>query len=306
MENKVAAYLFAHFTGETALGEQVYFSLSRDGLHWTDLNGGKPMLQSAIGEKGVRDPFIVRHPETGMFYLMATDLNIYHRHGDWHGAKYAGSRDIILWESRDLISWSEPRVVTIAPENAGCAWAPEAVWDQQAGAFLVFFASYTEKAGEDGGRGRIRIYACHTKDFRSFSPAFEYMERPKSVIDTTIVQAFGMYYRFSKDATTGCIRVERGKELLGDFSAVDCAVLDAMPGLEGPECYQLPDGRWCLICDQYQARKGYLPMVIDDLESMMPVVAAAYDFGQTVKRHGGVLRIDDAMYERLIHYDTAS
>ena len=55
-------YLFVHFTGEEKLGEQIYFALSRDGLHWMDLNNGNPVLLSDIGEKGVRDPFILRNP----------------------------------------------------------------------------------------------------------------------------------------------------------------------------------------------------------------------------------------------------
>ena len=44
-------YLFAHFTGEQKDGEQIYFSLSRDLLHWEDLNGGrkKPVLSDCYG-----------------------------------------------------------------------------------------------------------------------------------------------------------------------------------------------------------------------------------------------------------------
>lgn len=40
MEQGMAGYLFVHFTGEQKDGEQIYFSVSRDGLHWTDLNDG--------------------------------------------------------------------------------------------------------------------------------------------------------------------------------------------------------------------------------------------------------------------------
>ena len=69
-------YLFAHFTSEQADGEQIYFSISKDGLFWKDLNNGKPVLRSTIGECGARDPFIVKHPKTGMFYLMATGYTI--------------------------------------------------------------------------------------------------------------------------------------------------------------------------------------------------------------------------------------
>lgn len=33
-------YLFVHFIGEQKDGEQVYFSVSRDGLHWQELHEG--------------------------------------------------------------------------------------------------------------------------------------------------------------------------------------------------------------------------------------------------------------------------
>lgn len=32
----MAGYLFVYFIGEEKDGEQIYFSLSRDGLHWTE------------------------------------------------------------------------------------------------------------------------------------------------------------------------------------------------------------------------------------------------------------------------------
>ena len=75
-EKRMAGYLFVHFTGEDRDGEQVYFSVSRDGLHWRDLNQGKPVLCSKIGMRGVRDPFPVRDPESGRIYLIATDMRI--------------------------------------------------------------------------------------------------------------------------------------------------------------------------------------------------------------------------------------
>ncbi|MBQ8201866.1 MAG: glycoside hydrolase family 43 protein [Clostridia bacterium] len=295
------AYLFVHFTVEKLGGEQVYFSISRDGLHWQDLHQEQPVLRSNLGEKGVRDPFIVQHPLNGRYHLIATDLCIQARQEDWYGAVHHGSRNVIIWDSDDLIHWSAPRAVPISPEGAGCTWAPEAVWDAKRQAFLVFFACHT---GE-GAEARHRIWAAHTTDFSVFTPPFPYIEREKGIIDTTIIRENGLYYRFSKDETTSRIRVDKGAELLGNFDPVDCPVLDALPGLEGPECYQLPDGRWCLICDQFRVRKGYLPIIIDDLSAMAlhPLQPQEYDLGRVLKRHGGVLRIEDDAYDRLIaHY----
>ena len=119
----MAGYLFVHFTGEQKDGEQIYFSISRDGLHWEDLNDGQPVLYSHLGMQGVRDPFLLRDPKQKKFYLIATDLRIEAGEG-WDTAQYRGSRDLIVWESKDLVHWSAERASTIGVPGAGCVWAP--------------------------------------------------------------------------------------------------------------------------------------------------------------------------------------
>lgn len=111
-------YLFVHFTGEEKLGEQIYFALSRDGLHWMDLNNGNPVLLSDIGEKGVRDPFILRNPLNGRYVIIATDLRIEAGKG-WKAAEEAGSRNLIVWESEDLIHWDGPFSHEVGIPGAG-------------------------------------------------------------------------------------------------------------------------------------------------------------------------------------------
>ncbi|SFF44499.1 Transposase, partial [Paenibacillus algorifonticola] len=66
----------------------------------------------------------ITHRMVGGRVLMATDLSIYHR-GGWQEsqATVTGSHSIIIWESSDLVNWSEPRMVEVAPKEAGCAWA---------------------------------------------------------------------------------------------------------------------------------------------------------------------------------------
>lgn len=100
---RTEAYLFVHFIGEerTPTDEQLYFALSRDGAHWHDLRpAGKPALEWLGGEKGTRDPHIVRDPRGG-FHIVATDLSIYHR-GGWgpnDGATTNGSTGLVIWDS---------------------------------------------------------------------------------------------------------------------------------------------------------------------------------------------------------------
>ena len=80
-------------------------------------------------------------------------------------------------------------------------------------------------------------------------------------------------------------------------------VAEKLKGVEGPEGYLLPEGRsWCVIADQFAEGKGYLPMITEDLSSgdFTILEKEKYDLGRTKKRHGGVLELSDAEYQRLI------
>lgn len=291
------AYLFVHFIDKkhnTPMSEQVYFSVSKDGYNWETLNAKAPVLVSNVGECGVRDPFIIRSHENDKFYIIGTDLNVHLRYDGWKMATINGSRSILVWESADLVNWTDVRMCTIAPEDAGCAWAPEVIYDEENGDYMVFWASRSLK----DGRRKCRMYYSKTKDFRSFTPAELYIERQSDVIDTTIVRANGKYYRFSKDETSKVIIVEEGASLLGDFRRIETAI-DKVKGVEGPECFQLKDGRWCLIVDRYAKNLGYCAYTCDDL-AKGNFVKSRREFNTDVKfRHGGVIPITSAEYDRL-------
>ncbi len=296
----MAAYLFAHFIGEQKDGEQVYFSVSRDGLNWKDLNNGIPVLYSNVGEKGARDPFLVKDEKEGKYYLIATDLRIEAGKG-WGVAQYEGSRDLLVWESNDLVNWSDVRAITVGIEGAGCVWAPEAVYDYEREAFFVFWASMVKEEADT--EAKQRIYCAYTKDFKEFTKTEKYIERENHIIDTTIVYENGMYYRFSKDETTKHVNLDVCDSLHGEFKLVDSKALAELDGVEGPECYLLPDGKtWCLIVDRFAAGLGYLPLVTKDLASgdLRILADDEYDFDRYKKRHGGVIQISDEQYDRLV------
>lgn len=174
-------------------------------------------------------------------------------------------------------------------------WAPEAVFDREKDAFLVFFASKVS--------GKHKIYAAYTKDFEEFSDTFLYIEKEMDVIDTTILESDGQYYRISKDETDKRLVMGKSGSLMGEFVRIDSQALDSLEGVEGPEGYRMPDGKtWCLIADQFQAGKGYLPMLTEDLSGGNFCVLSPheYDMGGTRKRHGGVLQVTDEEYQRLL------
>lgn len=296
-----AGYLFVHFIGEQPDGEQVYFSYSENGLHWKDLHGGFPILISDLGEKGVRDPFLVRSVKDNKFYLIATDLRIASGKG-WTHAVHAGSRDVIVWESSNLVNWSSPWNVTLGIEGAGCVWAPEAVYDEAADEFLVFWASATQEPQEH--ERKQKIYSARTKDFRTFSASEKYIERNNHIIDTTILPSDGTYYRYSKDETTKNIRVEKGASLDKEaFVPLQAPALEALPGVEGPQIFKFNDREeWCLIVDRFAEGKGYLPLLTTDLGSgeFRIVPEGDFDMGTTQKRHGSVLPITAEECGRLL------
>ena len=294
-----AGYLMAHFTGESETGEQVYFALSRDGLHWQDLNQGKPVLVSKIGEMGVRDPYIMRSRLDGKFYILATDLRIASGKG-WEVARASGSRKMILWCSDDLISWSEPWCYEVPLDGAGSVWAPETCFDEQRQAYLVFWSSYTRALGDEGAR--FRIFCSYTKDFLTFSVPQVYMEREKSIIDSTIIREGRCYYRFTKDEVTKGIILDRADDLMGTFSPISSTSLDRITGVEGPLAFLTPDGKhWCLMIDRFAEQLGYLPLLCDDLNKAEFKIVSAKDYhlGETRKRHGSVLAITETEYVRL-------
>lgn len=302
MENNTnyAGYLFAHFTGEERDGEQIYFSLSRDGLHWEDLNNGKPVLVSRIGEAGARDPFLIRSPWEQKYYLIATDLRIEAGKG-WQVAQYEGSRDILVWESDNLVDWQGPVAHTVGVDGAGCVWAPEAIYDEDEDAILMFWASMV-KLPEDA-EPKQRIYACYTKDFKVFGEPFLFLEKEYHVIDSTIIRTAEGYYRYTKDETNKNICVDFSKTLRPqDFKEVHSETLSNLYGVEGPEMFHFNDrDEWCLIVDRFATHQGYLPLVTENPASGTFRILGEDEFhmGSTVKRHGGILNITKDEYELL-------
>ena len=299
MENRKRGYLFVHFTGESPEGEQVYYALSRDGLHWQDLNGQKPVIRWKAGEKGVRDPFIVRSVIDGKFYIIATDLRIANGKG-WTAAQMEGSTKIVIWCSTDLVNWSEPWTFETGVPGAGCAWAPEAVYDPEKEAYLVFWASMTKETGDTAHKQRI--YSAYTRDFKEFTAPGKYIEREHHVIDTTIVEEAGVFYRFSKDETTKKVRMDRGTSLQGEFTEMDAETLNVLMGVEGPAAFPIgEEGEWCLMVDRFAEGLGYLPLICTSLEKGDFKVAEPGDYhmGDVCKRHGSVLVLKEEEYERL-------
>ncbi|MFI2485449.1 family 43 glycosylhydrolase [Promicromonospora kroppenstedtii] len=307
-------YAFSYFTGNSVAGEKIYFAASRgnDALTWDETNNGQPVLESGEGTLGLRDPFLIRSPEGDRFFLIATDLSI-GRNGDWDAAQRHGSQYLEVWESTDLVTWSEQRHVKVSPDNAGNTWAPEAYWDESLGQYVVFWASklYADDDPDHTGSAYNRMLYATTRDFVTFSEAQVWQDRGESRIDSTVIRENGVYYRFTKDeggGGTGCSDIIQEKsasltavDLPGDPSwefMAGCIGREAgTSAVEGPTVFKANPGDtsgspFYLFVDEYGGR-GYIPLGTDDLENPDWQVPADYDLPAS-PRHGTVIPVTAA------------
>ncbi len=305
-------YLFVHFRETTSPeGEQVYFGLSRDGFHWEALNGGRPILWAYYGDHGVRDMTIVRDRNTGKFHIFATDLSLsYGMRGrynhSWENICAHGSKDLAHWESDDLVHWSEEEMIPLGDERFGCLWAPDVIFDPETEAYILHWSSACPDQKYMG------IYCSTTKDFRTFSaPEPLYLKEDGSVIDSAMYAEDGKYYLFVKaQGNPHRVILLESDHIRGPFRRIrrfDERMLAIEEGkYEAPTAVRLEDGRWCLFLDFYGAAgagQGYVPFIAPSLKSgdfvrSDAVFAFPYGF-----KHGTILEISEAEYERMKGWD---
>jgi hypothetical protein len=307
------AFLFVHFKEKsTPDGEQVYFGLSRDGFGWEEVNGGKPVLWSYHGDKGVRD-FTITRTGQGKFFILATDLSLAYGmrnqyHNSWDEITIKGSRNLAIWESDDLVHWSGQLMQPFGGGELGCRWAPEITADAQTGGYIVHWSSshacngYTDKG----------IYYSRTGDFISFTePGLLYRKDDSGVIDSCMVEEHGVYYLFVKsERNPAGIILLKSETPTGHFERIEA--FDKEMGklkageYEAPTAFKLKDGRWCLMLDYYGVPgkgQGYVPFLCEELSTGTFIRADEKFFFPYGFKHGTVLEITMEEYERIKCFD---
>ena len=255
---------------------------------------------------------MIRSPRGDRFHLIATDLRMYgDSSGSWDEVQRHGSRSIMVWESTDLVHWTDQRLVRVAPDNAGNAWAPEACWDESLGEYVVFWASklYADDDPAHTGDTYNRMMYATTKDFRTFSEARVWADPGHSVIDSTVIRHQDTYYRYTKDErdpSSGSpgskfITVEKSTSLTStgyDFVA-DGIGSDRLDHGEGPTVFRSNTGeQWYLFIDEYGDR-GYVPFETTDLDSGRWTMCENHQLPPSA-RHGSVLPVTREEYDRLL------
>ncbi|MEU8327676.1 glycoside hydrolase family 43 protein [Micromonospora sp. NPDC048839] len=300
-------YLMAHFTGESSTAQQIYLAHSSDGLRWTDLNNGGLVLRSTVGTRGVRDPALVRSPNGDRYWIIATDLCIGCGQ-DWSAAINNGSRNLVVWESTDLVNWSAPWLLNVAgaiPDGRN-AWAPEAIWNPDTGDYVLYWATNVPL----NGATKHRIYAARTTNFRSITTPQLYINRPgnQEIIDTQIVEvpAGVGAYRYVRASRDGQIAIEGSNSILGTWTNLGNLSGIGLTGaqVEGPMWLKYNNrDEWVLYLDQYSSGRGYLPVLTTNPSSpssyRLPA-SGSYAMGGTKKRHGTILNLTAAEQNRVL------
>jgi hypothetical protein len=300
-------YLMTHFIGEGSNGQQIYFSYSSDGLNWTELNGGGIALRSTVGTKGVRDPALVRSPDGSKYWIIATDLCISCGQ-NWEAAVFNGSHNLVVWESTDLINWSEPWLLNVAGTipDARNAWAPEAVWDPATNDYVLYWATNVPL----DGKAKHRIYYARTSDFRTITTPQIYIDRPgtQEIIDTQIVEmpAGVGNYRYVRASGDGQITLEGSNSILGTWTNLGNLSGIGLTGaqVEGPMWMKFRDrNEWALYLDQYSSGRGYMPVTTTNPSApgtyQLPA-SGSYNMGVNKKRHGSILNLTAAEDSRVL------
>lgn len=257
---------------------------------------------------GVRDHTIVR-TDNGRFYIISTDLSLFNclsakYEGSWDNIARKGSKYLSLWESEDLVNWSEQRMIKLGNEDFGCLWAPDVLYDRNNNDYVLHWSS----AHASNNYGHKAIFYTRTKDFIHFTEYQLLCRKDGSgIIDSAIYEERGTYYRFLKsESDPAGIILEQGETLTGAYNRV-LAFDEEMEKLghsayEGPTAFKLADGRWCLLLDFFGVRgegQGYVPFVAEDLSSGRFVRSEEqFSFPYRFK-HGTVLSISLEEYDRI-------
>ncbi len=194
-EKEMGAYLLVYFKDDT---HSLYFALSKDGYTFTDVDNGKPVVNgdTIASQKGIRDPHITRGPD-GAFYLAMTDLHIFGQQMGYRTTKWerdeekydwGNNRGFVLMKSFDLIHWTHNNFLFDKAfpklKEIGCAWAPETIYDPEAGKMMIYFTMRI-------GHGLTKLYYAYTdKDFTKLTTfpkiLFEYPNPKIQILDADI------------------------------------------------------------------------------------------------------------------------
>lgn len=294
--DKYAGYVMSFFGGNDDK-KTVHLAYSYDGEHFYPLNDGNTILKTSkkrLNYQELRDPFIMRKKD-GSFAVLATN--------GWN------STDIYLWDSDDLISFTNERTsVLSAKGTVGLSgfhtWAPECNYDPVTDSYTVYWSD----PEADNGYGKT---FCNTStDLVHFSGPEILYDAGSSIIDASIKKYNGYYYLVYNDAY-GDNETGKGGKIIymaksaslepGSFRQISGAMSPAGTLSEGPFLFEnFRTGGWYVMYDHYSLHK-YGVAVTDNLTSdNWNYLGVSNTMPTENIRHGGVIPVTKAELQAVI------
>ncbi|MGG1515707.1 family 43 glycosylhydrolase [Paenibacillus oryzisoli] len=290
---KQNAYIMGYFRsgpGQSHKTEQLHYAFSRDGLHWYELNGNKPVWKSSIGEGILRDPFIAKGVDQ-QWHLVYTTRPM----GPSIG--YACSKDLIHWTNEKPL-----RVMTDIPDTVN-SWAPEFSYDTEDESYLIYWASST---GKD--LSNSKHYCVKTKDWEKFSNTDLFYAPGFQTIDASLAEHDGKYYMAVKDESH-VYEPDRFPHPPMNYLAVSDRLegpYETLPGIQTPDYTEGPEflwieseKRWLLYYD-YWAYGKYGIMSSTDMHNWSSELDGSLSRFPHGARHGTMFPVTDAELARLL------
>lgn len=298
------AYLFAHMTKDSY--GTLFYSVSLDGLHWRQLNGGRPVSADYHGHAS-----IARGPD-GRYFLV--------------GNKSDDDPYIRFWSSTDLIHWqpygnyrpdlSKSRGLPHPMQRIG---APKLFFDGPSGSFLLTWHTPTVPGTDDDPErywASQRTLYVVSRDLKRFdAPPRRLFDWDMATIDTIITPKDdgSGYCAIVKDErypsynwiTGKTIRISCAPRLLGPYPQPGPPVSPNFR--EAPTLIRAPGGKdWLLYYEQYAGASYGLSMAprIEGPWYQLSGNTGVPDWDRYSMpprlRHGSMIEIDRAQYEALL------
>jgi len=275
-----------------------FFALSTDGMNWTELNNGAPVIiGSPIGESLMRDPFIYFDAPTMTFHLVYTTgwtmkgLG-YMRFTIADGKDFKNFKD---WDTLDAQGNKQiPVNVSEKIPGAICTWAPEIFWDDLQNKYMIYWST-------DAGAGK-RAYYVLTSDFKTFTDPVKFFDPGYTEIDGNLLKvADHNYYFFFKDERDEGLRLYyvTGTTPQGPWGEISASSINTLQGVEGPSSIKIGN-EYRVYFDPYAARQNYRMVKSTDLITWKDggtIKASGTNF---VFSHCNVLEIPKNIYDWIL------
>ena len=310
-------YLYCHMGGD---GEYTAYAISRDGYHYEDVAGGRPIFDAkehARIEGGTRDAFICREHRGKGYLMVTTDMCVAKSHKwDNYGIDLLTSKDLINWKSVTFDFRKGPEIFC-DPQSPDVyknwatinrVWAPQTFWDPhyvwpdgKHGGYFIYYSLWNS-AEEKYDR---MYYSYADESFTKLTKPRLLFDWGYATIDADInyLESTGLYHMMiKKEGGKPGIYTATAPTLTGPWSEPvedDYVSFEGNKKCEGCSAFQLiGDDTWRVAYIEYSSNPKHYRICKADrnLRNFSEPVDIQ---GVRAPQHGSFMRLTKKEYKRL-------